>query len=179
VRNAKEVKVAVVALVGTFDTARAAVGTIVVETAAPGAVYQVGLNGAAKTLIQLGPALNLGVWATRTTSFTPTPGLAGSGTVAYAGTVLNGGGAPVPRALVFVSVDRIGGAGPVAIANVTGQVVQLVEGADGFIATIQTTALGLWGFSAVGTPAATIATVASIDAATGGSTNIDDPRTLP
>lgn len=178
-RNAKEVKVAVVGLIGTFNTASAAVGTVVVETAAPGAVYQVGLNGSAKTLIQLGPASNLGVWATRTTSFTPTPGLAGSGTVAYAGTVLNGGGAPVPRAFVAVSVDRIGGAGPVAIANVTGQVVQLVESADGFIATIQTTALGAWGFSAVGTPAATIATVVGIDAATGGSTNIDDPRTLP
>lgn len=178
-RNAKEVKVAVVALIGTFQTANAAVGTVVVETAAPGSIWVVGLNGTTKTLYQVDPASNLGVWATRTCSFTATPGGAASGTVAYAGTVLNGAGAVVPRALVFVSVDRTGGAGAVAIASVTGTLVQVVEGADGFIATIQTTAAGAWAFSAVGTPAATITTLVAVDAPTGGVLNTDAGRALP
>lgn len=178
-RNAKECKVAVVALIGTFQTANAAVGTVVVETAAPGSVWVVGLNGTTKTLYQVDPASNLGVWATRACSFAATPGGAASGTVAYAGVVTNGAGAPVPRALVFASVDRTGGAGAVAIAAVTGTLVQVVEGADGFIATIQATAAGAWAFSAVGTPAATITTLVAVDAPVGGVLNTDAGRVLP
>lgn len=178
-RNAKEVKVAVVAVVGAFQTANAAVGTVVVETAAPGSVWVVGLNGTTKTLYQVDPASNLGVWATRTCSFTATPGGAASGLVTYSGTVLNGAGAAVPRALVYVSVDRTGGAGAVGAGGGTGTLVQLVEGADGFVATIQTNAAGQWSFTATGTPAATITTTVAIDAPTGGVLNTDAGRVLP
>lgn len=154
-------------------------GTIVLDRTAPGAIWQVGLNGTTKTLFQLDPAGSLTPWVTRSTTFVVTPGAPASGSVAYAGVVSNSDGAGVPRAVILIGVQRSLGAGAISFTLTVGSLVSLIETGDEIAAVIQATAAGAWGFSVTGTAADEIDTAWATDAATGGVTQTDAGRVLP
>lgn len=171
--------VVVVAAVGTFDTANATPGTFVLDTGT-GIVWVVRLVGTTRSLLQVGTGgadPNL----TRAYTLTATPGAGGSGDVAYSLTVVNGAAAPVPRALVFVGIERIVGAGALALLSVTnGTLISSTDvGGDNIALVIQASSVGLVTFTVSGTPGDTITTLTATDAPNGGVIGSDPGRVLP
>jgi len=178
-RIQKAANIVVVAAIGSFDTANATPGTFVLDTGT-GIVWVVRLVGGTRSLLQVGTGgadPNL----TRAYTLAATPGAGGSGDVAYSLTVVNGAGAPVPRALVFVGVERIAGAGALALLSVTnGTLISGVDnGGDNFALVIQASSVGLVTFTISGTSGDTITTLTATDAANGGVLGADAGRVLP
>jgi hypothetical protein len=171
--------IVVVAAIGSFDTANATPGTFVLDQGT-GIVWVVRLVGATRSLLQLGTG---GADPNLTRAFTlaATPGAGGSGDVAYALTVVNGAAAPVPRALVFVGVERIVGAGALAVLSVTqGTVISALDiGGDNIALVIQASSLGQVAFTISGTPGDSITTLTATDAPNGGVLGADPGRVLP
>lgn len=171
--------VVVVAAIGTFDTANATPGTFVLDTGT-GIVWVVRLVGTTRSLLQVGTGgadPNL----TRAYTLVPTPGAGGSGDVAYSLTVVNGAGAPVPRALVFVGIERTVGAGALALLGVTnGTLISGLDvGGDTIALVIQASSVGAVTFTVSGTPGDTISTLTATDAPNGGVLGADPGRVLP
>ena len=179
-RIQKVANIVVVAAIGSFDTANATPGTFVLDTGT-GIVWVVRLVGGTRSLLQVG-AGGVDPNLSRAYTLSVTPGALASGDVTYALTVVNGAGAAVPRALVFVGVERIVGAGPIgstAVPNGT-----LISGAENGASTrlalcFQASSTGQVEFTISGTPGERINTLTATDAANGGVLGADTGRVLP
>lgn len=170
----------VVAAIGAFDTANAIPGTFVLDTGT-GIVWVVRLVGTVRSLLQVGTG-GSDPFMSRTFTLTPTPGAGGSGEVAYTLTVLNGAAAPVPRAVVFVGVERVAGAGAIEVLSVADgvPVINVAHpAADELGLTISATAGGVVTFTISGTSGDTINTIVTTDAPNGGFLLGDTGRVLP
>lgn len=177
-RVAKVVQLVAVSVLGDLDAANAAPGTLALETTT-GDLYIVNLLGAVRSAVLLGTAPQS---STRTLGVVVTPGAGASGKVEYAVTVLNGAGAPVQGALIFVGLARTAGAGAVGLVTVTvGSLISAIDDAakSQVAMVLATDATGVCTYTIGGTAGDTVQVTNAIDAPNAGSSNLDAGRVLP